>query len=110
MLSSPATESLFWLVVTSLAVWRISVMICYERGPFNLLTQLRRLLVRMSLDRLVTCYHCTAFWVSVIVVGILYGLRPLSIVIVFAASGAASIIERWLRGDSNFIEENANDE
>ena len=109
MLSLPSSSSPVWLIVASLAVWRISAMICYERGPFGMLISVRRLLVRMSLHRLVTCFHCTAFWVSIVVVGILYGAQPLSLLVALGASGAASILERWLTGDTTITEESEND-
>lgn len=109
MLRLPSPESPVWLGISSLAAWRLSAMICYDRGPFGIMIRLRKLLVRLSLQRLVTCFHCTAFWVSVFVVGILYGLQPLSLVVAIAVSGAASITERWLTGGTTFTEDDEND-
>lgn len=103
----PPHDSPLWLLLSALAVWRLTALLCYEAGPFDLALRCRRLLGRVGLGRILSCFHCCAFWMSVVVVGGLYNWTvrvPLAIV---AVSGAVSIVERWLRGD---IAEERNDE
>lgn len=98
MLPEPPAAAALWLVVCWLAVWRTTALVCYDSGPFDLLTRLRRGLAAAGLHRLVTCFHCTAIWVSLVVVVAVYGARWSSLLFVLALAGAASMTERWLGG------------
>jgi hypothetical protein len=89
-----------WFCLCALAAWRTTVFLVYENGPFELGLHIRRALVRIGLGRLINCFHCAAFWVSLAFVAIVYERRLLSVVSVLAVSGSASIIERWLSGAS----------
>src|SRR6188474_691298 len=99
----------FWLAVSILVVWRVTTLICYEAGPFNLMTKLRRILYRIRLGSLIDCFHCTALWISIFVN---FGLYKFSIAIVFlilAAAGGASIVERSLSYLSTLNQETNNE-
>lgn len=91
-------SDLLGIVLSWLAAWRITAMLCYERGPGNLFSHLRRGLVRIGLHRLVTCFHCTATWVSAAIVATVFEWRWLSFLMALAIAGAVSITERWLTG------------
>lgn len=109
MVSLPDSDSALWFVLSWLAVWRSTALLCYEAGPFDLLTNLRRLLVQIGLGRLVTCFHCMALWLSAVAVGLVFEIRPQSVLIVLAVAGAASITERWLGGVPPHATEDSND-
>lgn len=98
-------EDVFWFGVAALASWRITAMLCYEQGPFDLFARLRALVIRVGLVRLVSCFHCANVWVSAAVAAPLFGLRrhavPYTILLVLAVAGVGSIIERALGGDTN---------
>lgn len=98
MLPLPADGSVVWLVLCGLASWRITGFICYDAGPFQVFTRLRRALARIGLARLIACFHCTAVWVSALVVGALFEIRWMTGLLVLAVAGAVSITERWLGG------------
>jgi hypothetical protein len=92
------TGSAVWLIVCWLLVWRVTSLLCYESGPFEVLTRLRRILASAGLQRLVSCFHCAAIWVSLVFVGILFERRWSTLFLVVAVAGATSITERWLMG------------
>jgi hypothetical protein len=71
-------------------------MICYERGPWEAFVYLRRALVSVGLSRLVSCFHCTALWLSAFVVAIVFKLNWESALAWLAVAGAVSVIERAL--------------
>jgi len=86
----------FWLVVSILTVWRLSTLLCYEAGPFNLLIKLRQALYRVRLGGLIDCFHCTAFWISIFVTIALYKFSSAVLFLAPATAGGASIIEKAL--------------
>jgi hypothetical protein len=87
---------LAWLVFCWLAAWRLTAMLCYEAGPFDLFSWIRLLLARIGLQRLVTCFHCMGVWVSTAFVLIMFELHLRSVVLILAVAGAVSITERAL--------------
>jgi len=94
----PPQESLVWVAVSWLCVWRLTALLVYDSGPFDLLTRVRAILAKAGLSRVFTCFHCTAVWVSFAVVGIMYKLHWRSLILAIAVAGAASITERFLGG------------
>lgn len=86
--------SAFGFVLSVLAAWRVTTSLCYERGPFNSLTVLRRLLYRIGLKALVDCFHCTAVWVSVALVLVIYTPTRTSVLLVVSLAGAVSLVQR----------------
>jgi hypothetical protein len=93
-------NSALWFFICTLAAWRTTIFLVYENGPFGLGLHIRKAFVRIGLERLITCFHCAAFWVSLAFVAIVFERRMLSVVVVLAVSGSASFIERWLNDGS----------
>jgi len=88
--------SWFALVVAILSVWRLTALICYEAGPFDVLSRFRKLLYHLHLGGLVECFYCMSFWMAAIVVILVYKPGYSSLLLVLAVSGGASIAERFL--------------
>ena len=86
-------------MIVVLAAWRITAFICYEAGPFNIGTHLRRVLAMSGLAKMVTCFHCTGAWVSLALTMAVFGVRWLTMLLAVAMAGGVSVIERWLGGD-----------
>jgi hypothetical protein len=99
MLDQPSS-SLVWLALCWLAAWRVTTMIRYEAGPFDVFSWIRLALAKVGLQRLVTCFHCTGVWVSSIVVLTMFDLHAHSIILILAIAGAVSITERALGGEA----------
>src|SRR2546430_14436362 len=98
MLRLPPDGSLVWLTLCWLAVWRLAALLTYDAGPFEMLTRARAALARIGLQRLITCFHCTALWVSLALVGVMFERRWISLIVALGVAGAASITERFLGG------------
>jgi len=86
-----------WLLLTVLAVWRVTALIAYEAGPFDLLVALRRGLVRIGLGRLVGCFYCLSIWTSCAVV-LVFPVDRNTPLVILGIAGAVAIIERALTG------------
>ena len=98
MLLGKAPDDLVWLLLTVLAVWRLTALIAYESGPFGMFTGLRRLLVRAGFGSLATCFYCLSVWMSLLAL-LVFPLSPAAPLIVLGVAGAVAIIERALSGD-----------
>jgi hypothetical protein len=96
MFEQPSPSPLLWLVLSWLVAWRVTVMVRYETGPFDVFSWLRLGLARIGAQRLATCFHCTAVWVSAVVVSIVFEWHARSVLLILAVAGAASITERAL--------------
>jgi len=55
------------LVVSILAVWRVSHLLSAEDGPGDVLVRLRRRLGEGLLGRLLDCFYCLSLWVAALV-------------------------------------------
>jgi len=95
----PADASLVWLVACWLAAWRLTALIAYEAGPFDVLSRLRVALARVRLQGLATCFHCLGFWISAAVVLLVYKIEVRSLLLILAVAGAVSISERLVGGE-----------
>ena len=84
----------FVFVVAILCVWRLTALICYEEGPFHIVSKLRKLLYHLRLGALVECFYCMSVWTALLLVLALTKPGPLTVILVFSISGGASIIER----------------
>lgn len=93
MLLHAEPEAWIWLCLSVLAVWRMTRMLCYERGPFHLFVHARRLLFRMHMGGVVSCFHCAAVWVSAAAVVMIYDPLPVSVLLVVGVAGGASVLE-----------------
>jgi hypothetical protein len=98
MVPLPSDLSVVWLVLCFLAAWRVTALIVYESGPFDLFTRLRRMAAAIGLARVIACFHCMALWVSLAIVSMVFEWRPRTLLVVLAVAGSASITERWLGG------------
>lgn len=96
MLLHFAYNNWFGLVIAILCVWRITSLICYEAGPFKILIKLRKLLYKLQLGAVVECFHCMGLWVAVVTALLIFEPGVITVFQVFAISGGASIIERFI--------------
>jgi hypothetical protein len=91
----------FWLLISILAVWRLTTLVCYEEGPFHVMSKIRLLLYRIKLGSLVECFHCTAMWFALLTTLAIYKISIATLFLVFAIAGGASIIEKIIYHESN---------
>lgn len=96
MLPPLESTSPVWLVCCWLASWRISSLLAFEAGPFDLFSHMRTGLARLGLGGLISCFHCLAVWVSTVIVLLAYELHPRSALLTLAVAGGVSLVERAL--------------
>lgn len=53
-----------YIVLSALAVWRISHLISLEDGPFDIVYRLRRRLGPGFWGKLMDCFYCSSVWVA----------------------------------------------
>jgi hypothetical protein len=51
-----------WIVVGSLAVWRVTHLVHAEDGPWNVISQAREKLC--AFGRVTACFYCLSVWVA----------------------------------------------
>ncbi|MGJ5816644.1 hypothetical protein [Paludibaculum fermentans] len=59
-----AALPLTWLIVSVLAVWRVTHLLCEEDGPGDLFARLRRALGNGFFGRMLDCFYCLSLWVA----------------------------------------------
>jgi hypothetical protein len=55
----------YWLLLGVLSVWRISHLLVFEDGPFQLLEKTRRRVEGGFLHGLLDCFYCLSLWVAI---------------------------------------------
>ncbi len=96
-------------ILIGLAAWRMTALLSYERGPFDMFARLRRLLGfahddegRPSvwpdgvLQNVIACPWCLGLPMAAVAFG-LWQVVPLA-VIVLAAASVVVAVERWTNG------------
>jgi hypothetical protein len=84
----------YWLLIATLALWRITHFLSAEDGPWNLVVRLRRRLGPGQWGRLLDCFYCLSLWIAApiaIGIGDDWGER---LVLWPALSAGAIIMER----------------
>ena len=104
LLETPA-DSWFWLALSSLVVWRTTMLLVYETGPFDLLRRVRKLAGSLGLERAFECFHCVSLWIAILVVPLVYIPDLATPFLILAVAGNASLLERWLAPPEVDLEE-----
>jgi len=84
----------YWLVIGTLAVWRISHLLAMEDGPWDFLLDLRRLLGRSVVGKLMDCFYCLSLWVSLPFALVIGSTRKEQLMLWPALSAGAIFLER----------------
>ena len=85
----------YWLVIGTLAVWRISHLLAMEDGPWDGLVHIRKLLGRV-VGKLMDCFYCLSAWVAAPVALTVAPRRRDTPLVWLALSGAACLLESAL--------------
>jgi|SRR5271165_4756624 len=84
----------YWLVLGSLAVWRVTHLLNAEDGPRDLLAKLRQRLGTGVWGDLFDCYYCLSLWVAAPFAYYLGAGWKERLLLWPALSGAACLLER----------------
>lgn len=98
------------VIIIGLAAWRISALLSYERGPFDVFLRFRELLgfehnengeptswPGRTLPRIISCPWCLGLWVTPAIWAVWEYIDPVIIVVV-AAAAVLVAVEKWVRG------------
>jgi hypothetical protein len=88
-----------WLrfVLAALATWRVTHLVVYEDGPWDLIVKIRRRAGNGFWGRLMDCFYCASMWVAAAVA---FAVRPSPgdwVLVWLALSGAACLLDRAAR-------------
>ena len=90
----------FWsrFAIASLVVWRLTHLVAFEDGPFDLIVWFRRRAGQGVFGKLMDCFYCLSLWIAAPVVPMVVWVGDTSLVRAFmvwiAVSGAACLLER----------------
>lgn len=95
MASAPLSYlSLRTLLLASLALWRLTHLFWGEDGPWQIFVHLRRLAGNSILGQILDCFYCLSLWLSLPLAFWLGSSWLDRILLAFALSGAAILLER----------------
>jgi hypothetical protein len=83
-------------VVSTMCAWRVTHLLTQEDGPHGSFARARRLLSTIGAAPIISCFHCTAVWISLGVVLIVYRVGLEVLPLTFAVAGAVSTLQRIL--------------
>lgn len=90
--------TIFPFIVLSLAVYRLTVLVSRDAGPFNVFVRLR------DKSKLAKCPYCSSVWISAVVnVAYYYSCEqspiPVLLGLIFAMSAITIILDRCFSAD-----------
>lgn len=90
----------YWLLIGTLAVWRITHLLYAEDGPWNLLVRLRRRAGEGFWGELLDCFYCLSVWIAMPLAWLIGESWTERAILWPALSGGAILLERLtVRGD-----------
>lgn len=96
-----APGSWHWLVLSALAVWRVTHCLHVEHGPWGILARIRAWAARLHLGDLFACFYCLSLWTAAPVAFWMADGWPARIVSWLALSASAVLIEVRILGASS---------
>jgi hypothetical protein len=97
----------YWFLLGTLAVWRITHLLGFEDGPWDLLERMRAMLGHGMVRKMFACFYCLSLWVALLVALFLGETRRAKLLLWPALSGAAIWVERTA-GNEPHADSNAN--
>lgn len=91
--------SIYWFILGSLAVWRISYLLTSESGPRDVFATLRDRLAGSVWGGVTSCLYCMSLWIAAPVAWVLGASVTERLLLWPALSAAAIIIERLVHRD-----------
>ena len=84
----------FILIISMLAVWRVTHLIQAEDGPFDVIFKLRKLAGKSVFGDLMDCFYCLSMWVAM-PPGFYFGTNWVEKTLLWLAlSGGAILLEK----------------
>lgn len=58
------TMRFYWLIISTLAVWRVTHLLSAEDGPWDIAVRIRKKMGNRFGGRLLDCFYCLSIWVA----------------------------------------------
>jgi hypothetical protein len=84
----------YTLIISTLAVWRVTHLIQAEDGPFDLIFKLRKLAGKSMIGSLMDCFYCLSIWVALLPAIYLGSSTAEKILLIPALSAAAIFLNQ----------------
>jgi hypothetical protein len=73
-------SNFFILIISSLAVFRLSELVAYDEGPFEIFKRIRNLFRHGSqIDKMLECIYCNGIWWSLLLTIFLSGIHVIEV-------------------------------
>ena len=93
--------TVYWFILSALAVWRLTHLLGKEDGPFDIIFLLRRKAGAGFFGSLLDCFYCLSIWMA-LPFGLWLGDGWLEKIITWLAlSGAACLLEQATSRQNN---------
>jgi hypothetical protein len=89
-----STDAWLRLVLAILATWRVTHLLAFEDGPWDILARVRMRLGEGFFGRLLDCFYCLSLWVAASIISLLRPQLAEWPLWWLACSGAACLLER----------------
>jgi hypothetical protein len=84
----------YWLIIGTLSVWRVTHLFAAEDGPWRVLAWFRRRAGKGSFAELLDCFYCLSLWIAAPVAWLIGEGWKERALLWLALSGGAIILER----------------
>jgi hypothetical protein len=84
----------YTLIISILAVWRVTHLVQAEDGPFDLIFKLRKIAGKSMIGALMDCFYCLSIWVALLPAIYFGDTIAEKILLVPALSAAAIFLNR----------------
>lgn len=84
----------FGLVIASLITWRITHLLSFEDGPWNLVVKFRKAIGSGFFGSLMDCFNCLSLWIAAAVTASVVDGWKEWLLLWLAVSGAACLLNR----------------
>jgi hypothetical protein len=82
------------ILLSILAVWRVTHLLWGEDGPGDIVVRVRRLAGDGFFGRVLDCFYCLSLWVAIPFAAVVGGGWPERVIAWFGLSGGAILLER----------------
>jgi hypothetical protein len=82
---------LYWLILGSLTVWRITYFLQAENGPWDIVIRLRQFVGEGFWGKLLDCFYCLSVWIAA-PIGYVVGQSWLERILLWPSFSAAAIL------------------
>lgn len=85
---------IYWCIIGTLSVWRVTHLLAAEDGPWQFVVRLRRQAGEGFFGELLDCFYCLSLWIAAPVAWAIAGSWKERVLLWLTLSGGAILLER----------------